>query len=338
MTVILILDQGALELAKSLKSNLGEARIHGLANRVEGVDETFSETASHLKALFQSGQAIIGICATGILVRSLAPGRRLLVLGRDGDTPGALATLLTEKGYGPSLMTVLAHMGGEAESRLDGRARDWPHGRAPDLGLVAVECRAEPGARVLARVPGLPDDVYEHDGLITKREVRAVALARLMPLPGQTLWDVGAGSGAVAIEWLRAEPQSHAVAIERDPGRAAAIARNAGNLGAPTLEIVEGRAPDVFGGLEGAPDAVFVGGGVSQPGLLEACRERLAPGGRLVANAVTIEAQQRLFAFRNDFGGELTKLSVARAGAVGRMEAFRPFMEVTQLAYPKDGD
>ena len=267
----------------------------------------------------------------------LVPGRRLLVLGRDGWTPGKLAKLLKGRGFGPSPMTVLANMGGK-ETRLKGMARKWPKKKLPDLNVIAVECVAAPGADIRPRTPGLPDDAYRHDGLITKREVRAATIARLGPLPGQVLWDVGAGSGSVAIEWLRAEPTAQAVAIEMNKKRLAFIALNARNLGAPGLKIVEGAAPGVLKGLQPPPDAVFLGGGVSKKGLLEACWRALLPGGRLVANGVTIEAQQRLLSFRNVCGGELVRIAVSRAapmGPAGRLHAFRPLKEVTQLAAVK---
>lgn len=264
----------------------------------------------------------------------LTPGRRLLVLSWDGETPEKLAGLLTARGFGPSRITVLGNLGGDDETRTEGTAEKWTGETVPDLNTIAVECVAGDGADVLSRVPGLPDDAFEHDGLITKREVRAATLARLMPLPGQTLWDVGAGSGAVAIEWLRAEPSAKAFAVERDPKRAAVIARNAANLGVPELKIVEGEAPGILSGIETVPDAVFVGGGVSVPGLLEACWDALSPGGRLVANGVTLEAEQRLLSFRNEFGGDLTRMAVSRAapvGPVGRLQTFQPLKQVTQL-------
>ena len=267
----------------------------------------------------------------------LAPGRRLLVLSWDGETPEKMARLLTARGFGPSVLTVLGNLGGD-ETRLEGTAEKWTGETVPDLNTMAVECVAGDGADVLARVPGLPDDAFEHDGLITKREVRAATIARLMPLPDQVLWDVGAGSGAVAIEWLRAEPSSAALAVERDPGRAAVIGRNAQNLGVPRLTVIEGEAPAALKGLEPPPDAVFVGGGSSVPGLLEACWDALSPGGRLVANGVTLEAEQRLLAFRNEFGGDLTRMAVSRAapvGPAGRLHAFRPLKQVTQLAAMK---
>jgi len=264
----------------------------------------------------------------------LTPGRRLLVLSWDGETPEKLAGLLTTRGFGPSRITVLGNLGGDDETRTEGTAEKWTGETVPDLNTIAVECVAGDGADVLSRVPGLPDDAFEHDGLITKREVRAATLARLMPLPGQTLWDVGAGSGAVAIEWLRAEPSAKAFAVERDPKRAAVIARNAANLGVPELKIVEGEAPGILSGIETVPDAVFVGGGVSVPGLLEACWDALSPDGRLVANGVTLEAEQRLLFFQNEFGGDLTRMAVSRAapvGPVGRLQTFQPLKQVTQL-------
>ena len=266
----------------------------------------------------------------------LAPGQRLLILSWDGETPGKLAQLLTGRGFGPSKMTVLANMGGE-ETRADGIAEKWNKGASPDLNAVAVECVAGKDADAAAwtRVPGLPEEVFEHDGLITKREVRAATLARLMPLPGQALWDVGAGSGAIGIEWLRAEPAAMAWAVERDPARATVIARNAENLGVPELKIIEGEAPGALSDIETTPDAVFLGGGVSVSGLLGACWQALDPGGRLVANAVTIEAEQRLLAFQNEFGGDLTRLSISRAAPVGTRTTFRPFKQVTQLAAVK---
>jgi precorrin-6Y C5,15-methyltransferase (decarboxylating) len=266
----------------------------------------------------------------------LVPGRKLLVLSRDGKTPAALARLLTACGFGASAIAVLEHMGGPKERRIDGRADRWRRKSCADLNTVAVDCVAAPSARFYARVPGLPDDAFEHDGQITKREVRAATLARLMPLPGQTLWDVGAGSGAVAVEWLRAEGSAEAVAVERDAERAERIGRNARALGVPRLKVVEGEAPAALRELSPRPDAVFVGGGVARARMLEACWRALKPGGRLVANAVTLEAQARLIAFRADHGGDLVRISVARAEPVGELSALRPLMDVLQFAVVKE--
>jgi precorrin-6B C5,15-methyltransferase / cobalt-precorrin-6B C5,C15-methyltransferase len=276
--------------------------------------------------------------ALGNLALHLAPGARWLVLSRDGRTPAEVARLLTAHGYGPSAITVLEHLGGAHERRLDGIAESWTHAEAAALNTLAVECRPGPAARVLSRAPGLADEAFESDGQLTKREVRAVTLAALAPLPGQVLWDVGAGSGSIAIEWLRALPrrrpagrgEARAVAVERDPDRCAVIARNAAALGVPRLNIVGGEAPAALVGLEPAPDTVFVGGGVAQPEILDACWSALRPGGRLVANAVTVEGEARLIGFRGARGGDLTRIAVSRAEAVGRLSAFKPLMEVTQ--------
>jgi precorrin-6Y C5,15-methyltransferase (decarboxylating) len=269
---------------------------------------------------------------TAMLNLYLTPETRLLILSEDGSTPAAVAKLLVARGYGESRITVLEHMGGAKERRLEGDAATWETPCTADLNTIAVECRTGPDARVLARVPGLPDDAFAHDGQITKREVRAATLARLMPLPHQVLWDIGAGSGAIAIEWLRAERLGRAVALERDPARIAAIRRNADNLGVPYLKIVEGEAPAALAQLTLPPDAVFVGGGVACTGMLDACWNVLPPGGRLVANAVTLEAEQALLAFRVRHGGDIIRIAVARVEPVGSYSGMRPFMEVTQLA------
>jgi precorrin-6Y C5,15-methyltransferase (decarboxylating) len=269
-----------------------------------------------------------------LLSAFLRPGARLVLLSENGDTPRAIARFLTEHGFGPSRMTVLEHLGGSAERRIDGIAAEWRAEGIADLNTIALEAEAAPGARWLARVPGLPDDAFRHDGKLTKRELRAVSLARLAPQPRGLLWDVGAGSGAIAIEWLRAEPMAAAVAIESDDGRVARIAENAAALGVPRLEIVHGSAPAALAGL-GAPDAVFVGGGLTVAGLAEECWARLKPGGRVVANAVTLEGEARLLALHAGLGGSLTRIAVQRADKVGGFAAWRPLMPVTQWAAVK---
>jgi len=266
-----------------------------------------------------------------LLHRHLAPGARLIVLSHDGATPNRIAATLAAHGWGPSWLSVFEHLGGAGERCVEGIAAAWQPARFAALNTVAIECRAGADAIPRARVPGLPDDAFRSDGMLTRREVRAAALARLMPLPGQRLWDVGAGSGAVAIEWLRATRGARAVAIERAAARCALIRENAAALGTPELEIVEGTAPGALTGLP-APDAVFVGGGVRAPGLLAACWQALAPGGRLVANAVTVEGEQALLDWQARHGGELVRIEVARLDAVGRLHAWRPALPVTQLA------
>lgn len=271
-----------------------------------------------------------------VVNRHLAPGLRLLILSENAGTPARIAALLTAAGFGPSRIAVLERLGGSAEHRIDGTAETWSHPPGADLNTVAVECVAAPQAKIWPRVPGLPEEAFEHDGQITKREVRAATLARLIPLPGQVLWDVGAGSGAVAIEWLRAEPSAKAVAVERDAERLKRIERNARNLGVPELTVVAGAAPDALAALSPRPDAVFVGGGVGAPGMLDACWRPLPPGGRLVANAVTLEGQAALTAFQAEHGGDLVRLSVARAKTVGAVRtAMKPLMDVLQLAVTK---
>lgn len=252
------------------------------------------------------------------LALHLIPGRRLLVLSEDGRTPAAIAALLQEKGFGRSRLVVLERLGGPAAAVHEGVPV-----AVGDLNLVAVEVAGSGG---LPLVPGLSDDAFEHDGQLTKRDIRAVTLAALAPLPGRLLWDVGAGSGSVAIEWMRAG--GRAVAIEDRADRVDRIARNAVGLGVPGLEIVRGRAPDALPYSD--PDAVFVGGGVSQPGVIEACWAALRPGGRLVANAVTVEAEAVLLAFRAAHGGDLKRLSVAHLKTTGAFHTWDPAAPVTQ--------
>jgi precorrin-6Y C5,15-methyltransferase (decarboxylating) len=263
--------------------------------------------------------------------RALGPAARVLVLSEGAETPAALAALLAADGWGDSTLTVFEQLGGPAERRLDGTARDWAHPPGDPLNVVALRCAPGAGA---ALTPGLPDDAYDHDGQLTKREIRAVTLALLGPRRGELLWDVGAGNGSIALEWLRAHPTCRAVAVEPDPARAARIAANADALGVPEVRVVQDRAPAALAGLP-TPDAVFVGGGVTTEGVLPRCWEALPAGGRLVANAVTVESEGVLAAARARFGGELTRLSVARAAPVGGFTGWRPAMPVTTWSVTK---
>jgi precorrin-6Y C5,15-methyltransferase (decarboxylating) len=266
-----------------------------------------------------------------VLRRHIGPAARLIVLSHDGGTPDLVARMLCEQGYGPSRLWAFEHLGGSGERRLEGIAETWQEAGCAALNTVAIACVPSAGATSWSCVPGLPDEAFEHDGMLTRRDVRAATLARLAPMEGQCLWDVGAGSGAVAIEWLRALRRGRAIAIERDPERCGRIGRNAQRLGTPELVVIEGSAPAVVDRLP-PPDAVFLGGGLSEPRLLERCWGALPPGGRLVANAVTLEGEQALFAWRAKVGGELVRLMVARAEPVGRFGGWRPAMPVTQLA------
>ena len=310
------------------------------------------------------------VSAVGRDVRTLnarlAPERRILVLSADGDTPGEVAALLRDGGYGPTRMRVLGDLGSPQESLVEARAAHWPATPAPRLNIVALECvpddsddlndpddsvddrhgrsldsrdgdafdpRAWPGL-----VPGLPDTRYETDGQLTKWEVRAVTLAALAPAPGELLWDVGGGSGSIGIEWMRAHPSCRAVTVEARADRAAVIEANAGRLGVPGLRVVVGAAPDSLADLatdRERPDAVFIGGGLTTPGLVQACWDALRPGGRLVANTVTIESEALLVDLRARLGGRLTRLEVSRAEPIGGYLGWRPARPVTQWSTRK---
>ena len=262
----------------------------------------------------------------------LQPGRRVLALTAHASAAADVRALLRARGFGASAVTVLADLGGPLE-RVDPVGDEpGPHSR---LAVVAVECRLDPAAAPLPRTPGLPDDAFEHDGQLTKREVRALALAALAPVPGQLLWDVGAGSGSIGIEWMRVHPASRAVAVEPRADRRARIARNAAALGVPGLRLVAGSAPAALAGLD-APDAVFIGGGVTAEGVVAACWDALAPGGRLVANAVTIEGQAVLAGWHQRLGGTLTRIGVERAEGLGRMTTWRPALPVVQWSTQKE--
>ena len=263
-----------------------------------------------------------------LLTPHVLPGRRLVVLGSDGRTPAAIAALLSEHGYGASRVTALARLGGSDERTFSGTAAAWPHPDTGPLVLTAVEVVADGGTRPLPTVPGLPDDAFDDDGQLTKREVRAVTLSRLGPLPGQLLWDVGAGAGSIGIEWMRTHPSCRAVAVEARPDRAERIGANASRLGVPGLQVVEGRAPEALGGLS-APDAVFVGGGATAPGLVDTCWAALPPGGRLVINAVTLESEAVLAGWFGRVGGDLVRIGVQRAEPVGTFTGWKPAMPVT---------
>jgi precorrin-6Y C5,15-methyltransferase (decarboxylating) len=255
------------------------------------------------------------------LRRLLNPGRRILVLARDAGTPADVAALLAAADYGTARMTVLEQLGGPAE-RI---AEYQPGATADPLNVIAVECGDGPATSV---VPGLPDDAYGNDGQLTKREVRAVTLAVLAPVPGALLWDVGGGSGSIGIEWMRAHPACRAIAVEPVPERVATITANAAALGVPGLRVVTGRAPEALDGLP-TPDVIFIGGGVTRDGVLDACLAALRPGGRLVANAVTLESEAVLAAAYAKLGGDLVRLAVNRASPVGGFTGWRAMMPVT---------
>jgi precorrin-6Y C5,15-methyltransferase (decarboxylating) len=254
----------------------------------------------------------------------LQPGRRVLALTAEQTAAADIRALLDSRGFGASPVTVLADLGAPGE-RITGVLSE-PHSR---LAIIAIECRLDPAAAPLPRTPGLPDDAFEHDGQLTKREIRALALAALAPVAGQLLWDVGAGSGSIGIEWMRVHPASRAIAIEPREDRRERIARNAAALGVPDLVVRAGSAPQALTGLD-TPDAIFIGGGVTADGVVAACWDALAPGGRLVANAVTIEGQAVLIGWRQRLGGTLTRIGVERADGLGTLTTWRPALPVVQ--------
>lgn len=265
-----------------------------------------------------------------VILPELAPGRRLLILSRDGSTPAAVAALLAERGFGASTVTVLEELGGPAERVFAGKAAGWDADCAA-LNVVAVAV-AGGGTQRLTRVPGLPDDVYGVDGQLTKQEMRALTLSALAPARGELLWDVGAGSGSIAIEWMRTHSSCRAVAFESRQDRVGRLTANAERLGVPDLHVT-GAAPASFGGLADRfmlPDAVIVGGGVTQPALLEESWRHLRPGGRMVVNAVTAESEALLVQWFSHRGGTLRKMQVYRAAPLGDFTTWRPQLPGTQ--------
>lgn len=256
----------------------------------------------------------------------LQPGRRIVFFAE----AARVAATLCERGFGPSRLIVLEQLGAPEERIVETTAADWDDRLVDPLHSVAVECVADPATVVLSRRPGLPDATYETDGVLTKWPVRAVTLAALRPVPGELLWDVGAGSGSIAIEWLRAEPSARAIAIEQRHDRAQRIRLNAARLGAASLLVVEAAAPQVFSRLE-PPGAVFVGGGLCVPGLLDAC---VNTGARVVANAVTLDGERALQEARRAYGGSLTRLEVSHAEPLGSFESWRAQLPIVQWRVP----
>lgn len=281
---------------------------------------------------------VLSLCGRdpALLNAVLYPGARLLVLSADHSTPATVAQLLTQKGFGESKITVLERMGGLHERIIEGTAAEWTATDLADLNTIAIAIPSLPYSLTpsLPRSPGLPDHAYQHDGQLTKREVRAVTLSTLAPQPGQLLWDVGAGCGSIGIEWMRSDRRCRAIAIEQHPARLRYIADNATALGVPYLTIVAGKAPEALTGLP-QPDAIFIGGGLTAPDLLETCWRSLRLGGRLVANAVTVEGEYLLFQWQGKVGGELTRIAIQRAEPVGRFLGWKAMAPITQWVVVK---
>jgi precorrin-6B C5,15-methyltransferase / cobalt-precorrin-6B C5,C15-methyltransferase len=282
---------------------------------------------------------LLSLCGRSLdfLLPHLQPGSRILVLTSDASAPAAIAHLLGAVGFGPSRLTVLEAMGGPREQIRMCSANTFDL-QPQALNTVAIEVAAEPAARILPRAPGMADELFEHDGQITKREVRAMTLSALAPRRGEYLWDIGAGAGSVAIEWMLADTTLSAIAIERRADRVARIRRNASAFGVPDLQVLEATAPEALYGLA-PPHAVFIGGGATTPGVIEAAQAALHPGGRLVVNAVTLETESVLLSNQAQAGGTLTRIEISRAAPVGgengRMTGWRPAMPVTQWTWVK---
>ncbi|WGX99061.1 precorrin-6y C5,15-methyltransferase (decarboxylating) subunit CbiE [Nocardioides sp. L-11A] len=322
----------ALASGDPLVSGIGTTLVRLLgAEAVEIVPAVSSASLARARMGWSAEEsAVVTLVGRDVdaLRRELAPGRRLLVLSSDERTPTAVAALLADAGFGASAIHVLGDLGGPDESRTT-----YPDGPVPRLHVLAIEVAGEGFA---SWASGLPDDAFEHDGQLTKRDVRASALARLAPAPHQRLWDVGAGAGSVAIEWLRAHPLTSAHAVECNEERAERIGRNASRLGVPRLDVVTGRAPDALAALP-TPDAVFVGGGATADGLLDLCRDRLAVGGRLVAHGVTLETERMLVDAFHRHGGELTRLGVEHVTPLGgRFTGWTPARAVVQWSWTKE--
>ena len=268
------------------------------------------------------------------IIRFLQPGARILALSWDETTPQKLAALLSARDMGDSKLTILSSMGGPDERRATGVAAKFMSENISPLNVIALEVVAERGARIVPRAPGLPDDWFVHDGQITKRDMRALSLSALAPRAGELLWDIGAGSGSMSIEWMLCDMANRAIAIEQNGARAANIRANALALGTPDLKIIEGGAPQALKGLE-PPDAIFIGGGATRKGVIDAAYAALKSGGRLVVNAVTLETQAELTARFKALGGRLTLHQNSEADAVGGFHGWRAAMPVVQWRVEK---
>lgn len=324
----------ALASGDPMVSGIGTTLIDVLgADRVTVLPHVSSPALARARLGWSAeSTAVVSVVGRDVhaVLRELAPGRRVLVLSSDENTPGELAELLGSRGYGASRMVVLGDLDSGSETRIECTVATYT-GAAPRLNIIALELI---GPLEVSWATGLPDEAFENDGQLTKRDLRASALARLMPAPGQLLWDVGAGAGSVGIEWMRAHPMCRTVAVEADPIRAQRITRNARALGVPALDVVTGTAPQALVALP-APDAVFIGGGATRPGVLTASLEALRPGGRLVVHGVTVETEVLLADSYREHGGELTRIHVERAAPVGSFTGWTPARAVTQWAFTR---
>jgi len=272
--------------------------------------------------------------------RYLCDGAKIIALSNGGESPKMVAKLLCEQGFAKSKIIVLENLGGKNENRVEGLAEKWRADECAHLNIMAIECVADIGVSGYSFAAGLADNAFGHDGQITKREVRAVTLAQLAPVAGEMLWDIGSGSGSIAIEWMRAGKNMKAIAIEKNETRAENINNNAFNLGITRLRVICGSAPDAFSEIiKNTPDAIFIGGGLSNGGedLINSAWDALKPGGRLVVNSVTIKSEAIISNFADVVGGALTRINIERSDKIGEQKSFRPLKTVTQLVAYKSG-
>ena len=327
----------ALASGDPMLSGIGTTLVATLgADRVTVIPHVSSVTLARSRLGWSAeSTAVVSVVGRDVhaVLRELAPGRRVLVLSSGQETPAAVAELLASRGYGPSRFVVLGDLGSDHETILETTAEQFS-GDTPPLNIVALQLT---GPLRAGWATGLPDDAFEHDGQLTKRDLRAAALARLLPAPGQLLWDVGAGAGSVGIEWMRSHPTCRAIAVEADAGRAERIARNAQRLGVPALQVIQGAAPDALSELS-IPDAVFIGGGATRSGVLRRCLDALRAGGRIVVHGVTVETEALLAEAYGEHGGELSRIHVEHAAPVGSFTGWTPARAVTQWAFTKPPD
>ena len=329
-------DRRAVVLASGdpLVSGIGSTLIELLGPDAVRIHPAVSSVALAGARMGWSSESVCVVRLVGrdlaLVRRQLSPGRRLIVLSAGSQTPAALAELVTDAGYGPSAFTVLGDLGTDDETSQTMVAAEAARmlDEVPALNIVALECRLADGTLALGMSPGLPDDAFDHDGQLTKRDLRASALSRLAPTPGALLWDLGAGAGSIAIEWARTDPSCRAIAVERSDERAARITANAAKLGVPRVQVVTADAGEYLTELP-EPNAIFVGGGATIE-LLDNCCERLPMGGRLVAHAVTIETEQILIQAWQTHGGELVRIGVERLEPLGTLHGWKPARPVVQ--------
>jgi len=304
-------------------------RIHQAEMLIIPAPSTFSLICARLGWAMTEVETL-SLCGRppALLQAYIYPNAKLLILSSGTATPQTVAQILSDRGFGDSKITILEHLGGTKERVILQVAEQWQtFSEFAALNAIAVECIPNHDAQILSRMVGLPDEAYHHDGQLTKREIRAVTLSALAPNGGELLWDVGAGCGSIGIEWMRSHPRCQAIAIEKS--RSNFIIDNAITLGTPNLKIITGSAPTALQNLP-APDAIFIGGGATVPDLFETCWQNLRSRGRLVANVVTIEGEQKLFQWQQKHGGTLTQIAINRAEAIGTFLGWKPMRPVTQ--------